>query len=273
MSFRKNGRNEDTQVVTLFGLDGEETGTEEKPFEIGETLSPFTFLEYAHRHTGVLSTLAVATVVGTDYQITVVDGSVFTVLDNIQISDGAQEPSFPRITAIATNLLTLDRRIDGAHAIGTTVEVIDYDLASTGGTMAAPLEYLINPDDTRVVHIQRITLSMIHGTAGDLDKFGNIASPGLPNGVAVRVRNDGVYRTITNWHTNQDIADDGYDISFPIRSGGGGTFGVAARITFERFGTEIRLDPATNDQLEFYIQDAGIAALGGFNIKGQGHYK
>ena len=167
------------------------------------------------------------------------------------------------------------RRRDRSHQIGTRVEVIDLDLASAAtaaATIANPIEYTISPNDIRVVHIQRITLSMIHSTAGDLDKFGNIAG-GLPNGVTVRARENGIYRTLMNWKTNQKIKDDGYDLDFPPRSGGGGTFGTSARITFERFGTEVRLDPATNDQLEFYIQDGAIATLGGFNIKGQGHYR
>lgn len=257
--------------VEIKGSDGVEKGTEDNPFEISETLSPFTFLEYAHRHTGVLSTLAVQTVAGTDYTVTVVNGALFAPGDDVQISNGTQEATFLSVISVAVNVLTLDRYIDEAHPIGTTVEIIDTDMSSTAGSVAVPVEYVINPDDTRVVHVQRITISMIHSTAGDLDKFGDLAP--LINGIQLRVRTDGEYRTLTNWKTNQQIKDDGYDVDFNTRSGGGGTYGTSARITFERFGTEVRLDPATNDQLELYVKDATIVGLIGMQVKGQGHYR
>lgn len=252
---------------------GVEIGTEDAPISIEEVLNPKAYMEYAHRHTGVISTLAVATDgVGTSRIIEIVDATGFIVGNYIQISDGSIEPTFAEIMVItlgATDILELDRFVDLAHPIGTSVEVVDFGLEVLG-TRAAPVEYIVRPEGTTVVHIQRLTLSMILSTAGDMGLFGNLAR--LTNGVLLRERKNGVYRTLTLWKDNDEINDDTYDVTFDGRSGGNGSHGMSSRWTFERFGSEVRLNAATNDQLEVYIQD-DLTGLGHFSIKAQGHYK
>jgi len=233
-----------------------------------------TYLEvvnkYFHQRTGIESNLTIATSAsGTDWNITVVDGSVFTIGDYIRIGNGLTENTHPRVTAIATNLLTLDRRIDLNHAIGTPVEVSYIDMAATGliGTISDPQEYFVAPDQGDVWYISRILFSMVHSTAGDLGLFGNLSA--LTNGLVMRVRIDGVYYTFTNWKTNADIKSDMFDVAFDARSGGQGSFGTSGRGTFKETGSVIRLDGDTNDTFEIYIQD-NITALGFFTIKAQG---
>lgn len=249
---------------------GEELGTEANPIEMSETLHPTVFNEYAHQHTGVSSTLTAATTgSGHEYIINVVNGALFTVGDDLQISDGLTESTFARIISIAVNAITLDRRIDFAHPIGTTVEIITFELAIVG-TLAVPEEFIIAPEGSNVVHIQRITMSMVHPTKGDMALFGDL--PPLLNGVLVRVRQNGSYRTLTNWKNNEQLKDDMFDIVFDTRASGGGSYGTSGRWTFERFGAEVRLDAATGDQMEIYIQDV-LTDLTHFSVKAQGHYK
>lgn len=237
---------------------------------VRQVLLPSMFNEYAHQHTGVSSTLAVATPAdGSATSIEVVNGAIFTVTDSIQISNGTTELTFAQIQAIAGNVLTLDRRIDNAHPIGTTVEKVIFDL-SVAGTLAAPQEYIIKPEGTSVCHVERLVLSMVHPTAGDMGLFGNL-NP-LPNGVLIRSRIDGKYRTLTNWKTNDEIKDDAYELLFNQRSGGGGSYGTSALWALSTFGVEVRLDAATNDQLEIYVQD-DLSLLTHFSVKAQGHYE
>ena len=232
--------------------------------------SQHPFLEYAHLHTGILSTLAVATNPdGSDTTIEVEpgDGALFTENDVIQISNGIYEPSHPIIKIITGDVLTLDRRVDHGHEVGTTVEIVHTDL-NVQGSLTAPVEYIIRPDSNDVIYITRLVLSMIHGSAGDMGLFGDL--PPLSNGMMMRLRRNGQYLTLTNWKDNDEIKDDMFDVTFDSRASGGGSWGTSGRWTFARFGVELRLDGSTNDQLEVYVQD-DLRLLDHISIKAHGH--
>lgn len=225
--------------------------------------------KYVHQHTATQTTFAVASVEN-DYQITVDDATGFAIGDYLHIDTTTIETTHPRITNIVGNVFTLDRRLDVAHAIGDSVTKSIIDMARTGqvGTMASPQEYAAWPEAGQVWHITRILFSMVHGTAGDLGLFGNLAA--LTNGVLIRVRINGQYGTLTNWKTNSDIKTDMFDVEFDSRSGGQGNYGTSGRGSFNKAGAVLRLDSATNDQFEIYVQD-DITALGFFGMKVQGH--
>lgn len=226
--------------------------------------------ELFHKHLGVASTLTVATNAdGSDYTITVANGAIFSVGDDIQIGTDATHAGIkPRIIAIATNVLTLDTRVDALWPIGSLVETISYDLRGAVGTIAAPIKYIALPSASQVIHITRILISMTHGTAGDLGLFGNQAA--LTNGVVLRAFVGGQYGTFTNWKSNADIKNDMFDLEFDVRSGGGGTHGTSGRGSFSRIGVAVRLDGDAGDFMELYIQD-DLTNLTSFKIKAQGH--
>ena len=101
---------------------------------------------YMHRHTAVATDLTVATTgSGSEYILTVLSTTGFAVGDYLHIEDGGIETTHPKITALTATTFTLDRRIDLAHPIGTTVEQSILDMSSTAGTMAAPVEYWVGP--------------------------------------------------------------------------------------------------------------------------------
>jgi hypothetical protein len=224
---------------------------------------------YLHFHTATETTLAVATVGdGTEYQITVASAVGFAIGDDIHIGDGVTERTHPRIINILGAVLTLDRRLDKAHAIGTPVEKVYLDMSINAGTLAAPIVYWTGPAAGEVWHLTRIILALVHGTAGDLGLFGNLTA--LTNGVVVRVRSNNAYILYTNWKTAADIKMDMYDVEFDTRSGGGGSYGTSGRGTFTRSGAVLRLDGAQGDRLEVMIQD-DVTALDFFGVKAQGH--
>ena len=249
----------------------------ENPVPVEIALNPIMFNEYAHLHTGVISTLTVATnPAGTDRSVTVADGTIFAIGDHVQISNGTVEPTFALILSkTGADTLNLDRFVDYGHDIGTEVEKVTFEMAVLG-TLAAPIEFIAKPEGTAIAHVQRITFSMVHGNAGDMGKFGGMST--LDNGVIIRVRQAGQYRTLTQWKNNDEIKDDMYDVTFNTRAGGTGSYGTSGRWTLERFGVEERLDASTDDRIEVYIQDDLTAATGAgggldhFSIKVQGHY-
>jgi hypothetical protein len=222
-----------------------------------------------HFHTATITTLAAATTGdGTEYQITVASAIGFNVGDFLHIEDGVQEPTHPQIIAIAGNVFDLDRRIDEVHPIGTDVGKAILDLATTIGTLAAPIVYFVQPVPGQIWHITRLLIAMAHSSAGDLGKFGNLAS--LINGVVIRIRTNGTYRTYTNWKNSGDMKGDMYDIQFDSRSGGGGDFGTSGRWTFAKSGMTIKLDGDTDDQIQVFVQD-DLTGLGFLTLKVQGH--
>lgn len=245
--------------------------TPDTPLPVTSILNPRMFNEYAHKHTGTQTTLAVATSGdGSDTSITVASDVAFNVGDHIQISDGETEPSFAEILAKpGSNVLNLDRRIDYEHSIGAIVEEVVFNMALIVGSSASPQEYIAKPEGTSICHVQRVTLSLVHGTAGDMALFGNLSA--LTNGVMIRVKQGGQYRTLANWKINSDIKDDMFDIVFDARAGGGGSYGTSGRWTLEKFGVEMRLDGSLGDAMEVYIQD-DLTGLTSFNMKFQGHY-
>lgn len=241
------------------------------PFPVETVLNPIVFNEYSHQHTATTTTLSVATNPdGSDTSITVADDTAFTIGDHLQISDGTTEPTFAQIlTKAGANVLELDRRIDYAHPVNAEVVKIVHDMSSLIGSIASPQEYIAAPEGNSICHVQRIVFSLVHGTAGDMALFGNLAA--LTNGVLIRAKQNGQYRTIANWKINSDVKDDMFDVVFDTRSSGGGSYGTSGRWTLERFGAELRLDGSTGDAIEVYVQD-DLTNLESFNMKFQGHY-
>lgn len=223
--------------------------------------------------TAVTTTISVASAVN-DYIITVANTAGFTVGSSVFIDTTTVETTLPVIKAIAAGTpgtLTLDRRLDKAHLVGDAVTQTIIDMSSIAGTLATPQVFFAGPEDGDVWHITNLTLAMGHGTAGDFGLFGNINA--LTNGVILRVKVSGQYRTLTNWKTNGEINVDTGEVTFHTRSSGGGTHGTAANGAFKaRTGGVMRLDGSLGDRFEVYIQD-DLTTLDFWNMKVQGHFE
>ncbi len=225
--------------------------------------------EYFHQHDAAVgTTLAVAIVAG-DTSITVVDSTGFIVGNSIQIEDGIIETTFPSITNVVGNVLTLDRPLDNAFSIGDIVEKVIINM-NVLGTLVAPQSFKIIPDLDQEWHIITVTLSLTHGGASDSSKFGDITA--LVNGITFRGYNGLVnkYRTNTNWKNNAEIGLDFGKVDYVLKSGGGdyGTFATAS-IKFVA-GAVPDLKGENGDFLEMLIQD-NLTGLITVNAKVQGH--
>lgn len=225
------------------------------------------------QHQATTTTISVAITAG-DTSFTVASAVGFAVGNFIHIENAAgtiAESPHPKITAIAGNVITIDRPIDNAYAINdiVTLTVINMNVV---GTLAAPQSFKVYPLNGYVWHLTRILIEMTHTSAGDNGLFGNLAA--LTNGVVLR-RYDGttgLYNTFTIWRTNSDIVTDMYDVTYSARSGGGGAYGTNCRGTFANAGAIVYLDGAAGDHLDILVQD-DLSALTSFRIKAQGHYE
>ena len=229
--------------------------------------------ELFHRHTGVSTTLASAVTGGGDSPstITVVSGTGFNNGDPIQIEDETKiEVTFPTIiSGGGTATLVLDRPIDFDFAIGATIEQVATNMAVDGSI--TPVSFKLIPDTSQTWHIVRFLLAMVHSTAGDDSRFGDIAG-GLANGCVLRGYNAEAdqYRTFTNWKSNFDIKMDMFNLPNTDKAGAG-NFGTNGRGSIrDGTGASPRLIGANDDYLELLVQD-DLTGLIKFNLKGQGH--
>lgn len=226
---------------------------------------------YLHYHTTTTTTISTANVVDAT-QIEVADTTGFIVGNSLHINTGSVETTHPSITGVTPGtpgILILDRPLDKVHEIGDEVTNAIIDLASQIGSLATPQIYWAGPEPGNVWHISNLTLAMGHSSAGDFGLFGNLTK--LTNGVVLRARVSGNYGTLTNWKTNGDINVDTGEVSFHLRSGGGGTHGTSANGAFKnRTGAVLRLDGDNNDRFEVYVQD-DLTGLFFWNMKVQGH--
>lgn len=225
--------------------------------------------QYIHQDTAVVTTIAVQTSIG-DVSFTVADSTGFVAGSFIHINTTTIETTHPEIISVVGNVITVDRPLDRVHFVGDIIDKVFIDMAFAGqvGTLAAPQIYVGEPPPGEVWHITRLLFSMIHGTAGDLGLFGNLAA--LTNGVVIRSKVSGQFGTLTNWKINGDIKTDMYDVDFDPRSGGQGNFGTSGRGSFSRTGAVLRLDGNQGDQFQVLVQD-DITDLGFFAMKIQGH--
>lgn len=217
-------------------------------------------------------TLASDTTVG-DTAITVTDATGLSVGDRLELSEEINfQYTLPTITVIVSNTLTLDGPIDVAYTTAATVRHIAANMAVVG-TLASPISYEIGPHSSQVWHLTRLNFTMVHKTQGTDALFGSLVA--LKHGVIIRQHTAllGV-RTIANWKSNQDMRADMYDVDYSDKAGPS-LFGTAGRWSFkQRTGTVIRLDGATNDQVEVLIQDdltASSNEISDFRINMQGH--
>ena len=268
--------NDEHIPVYLAATSDGELVTEDNPtpIHIVETHNR-VFNKAIHQHTATETTLTAATISGTDYEIEVADATGFLAGDYLHINTTSIETTHPQITNITNatgpSTFTLDRRLDGSHSIGDTITKAIINIASQNGTMAAPQEYFIAPESNEVVEITRLLFEATHDSASDLGNF--LSIPALANGCALRAKINGQYGTFTNWKRCGNMKTDMFNVEFDGRSGGQGAYGTSGRGTFTRAGVVIRLNGATNDRIELYVQDT-LTGLGlnTWTMKFQGYY-
>lgn len=231
--------------------------------------------ELFHRHTGVATTLSVPSLAGAT-SITVIDDTGFTDGEPFQIEETIGgvtniEVTFPTIiSGVGTNTLLLDRPLDNAFSIGANVEEVTTNM-NVLGTISAPISFQLIPDALQEWHVVRFLLGMVHSTAGDDSRFGDIAG-GLQNGCILRGYNGATdsYRTFTNWKTNFDIKMDMYNLPNTDKAGAG-NFGTNGRGSIrDGTGAAPKLNGIDGSYLELLVQD-DLTTLIKFNLKGQGH--
>lgn len=174
------------------------------------------------------------------------------------------------VTPIAGNQYTLGISIplDYAYTVAGGCTILNVDMNVDGTT---PVTFQVKPTAGTKWDITRMMTSMVLSSAGDDGLYGNIAA--LTNGTYYRKEDSGESNNLFNAKENADYALEGYDTSYPLRSGGGGSHGFRSRITFagqNKQGVVIRLDGDLGDSFTATVRD-DLTLINKFRTKVQGH--
>ena len=190
------------------------------------------------------------------------------MLGVIKINSAVDEFRLHTIVAKVGNIVDLDSPLDSTHADGETVELVEVNM-NPASSFAAPKIYSIDPHSSVPhSHIKRILIEIISAVAGDDTKFGGITA--LTNGVVIRTKVGGVYKTISNWKSNGDMKEDFHDLNYDDRASASGDYAASGRWTFSAMGLSISLDGAAGDEFQIVVQD-NLSSLVSFKVKAQGH--
>jgi len=202
--------------------------------------------------TGVVETVAVAASIG-DTSLVVSDGSVFSVNDSLAILEaGIEEKSYPLVTAISVDTLTLDRPLDHDYTTSATVEALMLNL-NLVGSLSTPVVGRIRPPAGKLFVLTTIIATMLDGTAMDDGKYGGIDA--LVNGTIVRIKENGNTNTFANFKTNSDLAVVAFNLDYSDKAPAG-SFGLRMSLNISQGGLFGHyLNGNDGDEMQVLIQD------------------
>jgi len=196
-----------------------------------------------------------------------VDGNFLCMQEDGKIT----QVEIASVTPIAGDQYTLGIKVplDYTYTTAGGCSIQNVDMNVDGSITPKP--YGVAPRGPYKWDITRLMVSMILDSAGDDGKFGNLTA--LANGVYFRKEDAASSQNLFNVRDNSDFRVEGYDVVYPTRSGGGGSFGMAARITFagsDKRGVVVRLDGAALESFVANVRDK-LEGIVKFRIKLQGH--
>lgn len=189
----------------------------------------------------------------------------------LQEKNKVTQAEIDSVAPIAGNqyTLTLHEPLDYPYTTDGGCLIMNVDLNVNGSV--EPVSFTVTPKAGTVWDINRMNVAMVLTSAGDDGKFGNLTA--LDTGMFFRKEDSESSQNLFAAKENSDFRLEGYDLSYPLRSGGGGAFGMASRITFngqDKAGVVIRLNGDHGDSFRATVND-DLLLLGKFRIKIQGH--
>ena len=197
---------------------------------------------------------------------TATTGHGILALDELLLLDVGQNRSFYCVaTAVAGDLITIDRSLDESYISATTLgRIVTTEMAVDGSI--TPQIFTARAGDVPIDMV-RFIITMLDSTSMDSSRFGG--GPPLPNGLTFRILNH-FKKTIFNFKTNGDIKQFCYDLDYDPRAPAG-FYGLASRTTFggpSKHGVVLRI--GADDYLQWVVQD-DLTGLETLRISLMGH--
>jgi len=201
------------------------------------------------------------------------DGTVPVVGNFILIQEDKKVTQEEILTVVAVAgaeyTISIAIPLDVTYSTTASASLQNVDMNINGATTATT--FSATPETGTAWDINRMIISMTHGTAGDDGLYGNLTK--LTNGVYYRKEGTTSAQSLYNVRENAEYRVEGYDVTYPTRSGGGGTFGTASRVTFngqDKAGVAIRVNGTLAESFSGRVRD-NISALTTHRVKIQGH--
>jgi len=154
-----------------------------------------------------------------------------------------------KIINVTANQITIDVPSPVAFSINAVLirGKIDLDLDGSGTPINAYFRFY-GPDAEIPIDIIGVQVSMLHGSASDRSKYGNLA--GLLDGKSTYFRHiNGVTVNLGSYQNNQDFEEFGWDVAFDDKAGGGNFATTCTMDIKQKYGVAKRINPRTNDSM------------------------
>ena len=223
-----------------------------------------------------LATYALASpITSQNTSLTVTNATGIVAGSRLHITDTANSNHDHDILLVVTvvgNVVTVNRPIDKAYAIATTVIKRVTIEMTVVGSLASPQSFKLLPSPGEVWHLTSLDFSITDNAAMDDATFGGV--PQLTNGVIIRGIDSTLneYETFSHWRTNASFGKDGFSTSYSSKAPAG-VYGFSGSLDFHtRYGAIVRLSNTTTEvsYMEILIQD-DLSSLSTFEIKVHGH--
>lgn len=209
--------------ISLYDGYGDPIGSHDNALKTHEV--PHSALElsvHLTRDTGINDTIQITANKG-DQNITVSNGSQFTVGDKLKIIDGySSEYDFFTIKVITNNTLRLDRILDAEQTAGKVVKVVEQNMAVDGSV--TPVEFSYQPRPNVTKFLTSLHLILRSADEPSVEKFGGILA--LTYGFHCRIENP-IGRDFTPWipfRSNNAFMLSGFTYQKETKVGGGDYF-------------------------------------------------
>lgn len=176
------------------------------------------------------------------------------------------------VTVVVGNVITVNRPIDKAYAVATTIVTRVTVEMTVLGSLASPQSFKLLPSPGEVWHLTSLDFSITDNVAMDDATFGGV--PQLTNGTVIRLVDsvNSIYETFSHWRSNSSFNKDGFLTVYSSKAPSG-VYGFSGSLDFHtRYGAIVRLANTTTETIymEVLIQD-DLSSLSTFEIKVHGH--
>jgi hypothetical protein len=249
------------------------TNFKEMDVNIQDQTSPSADI-YFSQALGAPTTLTAPTVVGLNYDLEVVDATLFipTIGDVdgtwVGVFSGTGRYYWGIVLAKVGNVLTMDTPIDFAFQIGDNVLPTNRNMGEVDGSVTPQIFKIQAGTSGLEIDVTRIMVAMIASTKVEIDLFGDM--PRLPRGIVLRVVKGTGTRNLWNVKSNYGLGIQTYDLQIYEEISTQGLNGLLARNSYAgpaKHGVVIRLGPG--EELQLVIQD--LLTLEVLLMMAQGH--
>lgn len=165
-----------------------------------------------------------------------------------------------KVIGVSGDNITVSMPIANPFTIAAQVVRGKIDLNVDGSTVHVDAFFrMFGPNAIVPIDIIGGKVVMLHSSAGDRSKYGDLAALADGDGTFLR-QNNGSSVNLGDYQNNQDYEEHGWSVEFDDKAGGG-NFSTVAEIDVKKtYGVAIRFDPNLNDYFQACIR-GNLSAL------------